>query len=55
MLADQIRSLNLGWTRLKTGTPPRLGDARSIDWAKFEPAVGRFLIRLPSPFMTEKH
>src|SRR5438874_9391659 len=29
-LADQIRGLGLGSTRLKTGTPPRL-DARSID------------------------
>jgi tRNA uridine 5-carboxymethylaminomethyl modification enzyme len=39
VLADQIRNLNLGWTRLKTGTPPRL-DARSIDWSKFEPQAG---------------
>ena len=52
VLADQIRNLNLGWTRLKTGTPPRL-DARTIDWSKFEPQDGD-----PDPtpfsFMTEK-
>ena len=39
MLAEQIRNLDLGWTRLKTGTPPRL-DARSIDWSRFEPQFG---------------
>jgi tRNA uridine 5-carboxymethylaminomethyl modification enzyme len=46
VLADQIRGLNLGWTRLKTGTPPRL-DARSIDWSKFEPQSGD---AVPTPF-----
>jgi len=39
VLAEQVRNLGLGWTRLKTGTPPRL-DARSIEWAKFEPQFG---------------
>ena len=46
VLADQIRNLGLGWTRLKTGTPPRL-DARSIDWSKFEPQSGD---AEPTPF-----
>jgi tRNA uridine 5-carboxymethylaminomethyl modification enzyme len=52
VLADQIRGLGLGWTRLKTGTPPRL-DARSIDWSKFEPQSGD-VEPTPFSFMTDK-
>ena len=52
VLADQIRSLGLGWTRLKTGTPPRL-DARSIDWSKFEPQSGD-VEPTPFSFLTDK-
>src|SRR5580658_492103 len=52
VLADQIRNLGLGWTRLKTGTPPRL-DARSIDWSKFEPQFGD-TNPVPFSFMTAK-
>jgi tRNA uridine 5-carboxymethylaminomethyl modification enzyme len=46
LLGDQLRSLGLAPTRLKTGTPPRL-DARTIDWSRFEPQDGD---AEPTPF-----
>ncbi len=52
VLAGQIRGLGLGWTRLKTGTPPRL-DARTIDWSKFEPQPGD-TNPVPFSFLTAK-
>ena len=46
LLGDQLRTLGLNWTRLKTGTPPRL-DGRSIDWSRFEKQDGD---PRPTPF-----
>jgi tRNA uridine 5-carboxymethylaminomethyl modification enzyme len=46
VLGDQLRTLGLNWTRLKTGTPPRL-DGRTIDWSKFERQPGD---AEPTPF-----
>ena len=45
-LGGQLRSLGLQWTRLKTGTPPRL-DGRTIDWTRFEEQPGD---AVPTPF-----
>src|SRR6266446_3651373 len=52
LLGDQLRGLGLQWTRLKTGTPPRL-DARSIDWSRFEPQEGD-AVPTPFSFLTER-
>ncbi|MBK9170393.1 MAG: tRNA uridine-5-carboxymethylaminomethyl(34) synthesis enzyme MnmG [Bryobacterales bacterium] len=46
VLGDQLRNVGLQWTRLKTGTPPRL-DGRTIDWSCFEPQDGD---PVPTPF-----
>jgi tRNA uridine 5-carboxymethylaminomethyl modification enzyme len=46
MLGDQLRTLGLQWTRLKTGTPPRL-DGRTIDWSSFDVQDGD---AEPTPF-----
>jgi tRNA uridine 5-carboxymethylaminomethyl modification enzyme len=45
-LGQQLRTLGLQWTRLKTGTPPRL-DGRTIDWSRFEEQPGD---SVPTPF-----
>ncbi len=51
-LGEALRQLGLAWTRLKTGTPPRL-DGRTIDWSRFEPQPGD---AKPTPFsfLTQK-
>lgn len=46
LLGHHLRSLGLQWTRLKTGTPPRL-DGRTIHWDQFEPQPGD---PIPTPF-----
>jgi tRNA uridine 5-carboxymethylaminomethyl modification enzyme len=46
LLGEQLRELGLQWTRLKTGTPPRL-DGRTIQWDRFEAQSGD---PVPTPF-----
>lgn len=52
LLGNQLRTLGLRWTRLKTGTPPRL-DGRTIDWSQFERQPGD-PVPTPFSFLTEK-
>jgi tRNA uridine 5-carboxymethylaminomethyl modification enzyme len=52
LLGDQLRNSGLRWTRLKTGTPPRL-DGRTIDWSRFEPQEGD-ANPTPFSFLTER-
>ena len=52
LLGDQLRTLGLAWTRLKTGTPPRL-DGRTVDWSRFEAQSGD-AEPTPFSFLTEK-
>jgi tRNA uridine 5-carboxymethylaminomethyl modification enzyme len=52
LLGNCLRSLGLQWTRLKTGTPPRL-DGRTIGWAHFEPQHGD-AEPVPFSYMTGK-
>ena len=52
LLGGQLRGLGLQWTRLKTGTPPRL-DGRTIDWSCFEPQAGD-AVPTPFSFMTDR-
>jgi tRNA uridine 5-carboxymethylaminomethyl modification enzyme len=51
-LGLQLRTLGLPWTRLKTGTPPRL-DGRTIEWSKFEEQPGD-PVPTPFSFMTDR-
>lgn len=51
LLGDQLRTLGLNWTRLKTGTPPRL-DGRTIEWSRFEAQPGD-AVPTPFSFMTD--
>ena len=52
LLGDHLRESGLQWTRLKTGTPPRL-DGRTIEWDRFEPQHGD-PVPTPFSFLTER-
>ncbi len=52
VLGLHLRALGLAWTRLKTGTPPRL-DGRTIDWSRFERQDGD-PVPTPFSFLTER-
>lgn len=52
LLGTFLRTLGLQWTRLKTGTPPRL-DGRTIRWECFEPQHGD-PDPVPFSFLTER-
>lgn len=52
LLGNQLRGLGLRWTRLKTGTPPRL-DGRTIDWSRFERQPGD-PVPTPLSFLTDR-
>ncbi len=51
-LGGHLRTLGLQWTRLKTGTPPRL-DGRTINWSEFEEQPGD-PVPTPFSFMTDR-
>jgi tRNA uridine 5-carboxymethylaminomethyl modification enzyme len=52
LLGQALRGLGLDWTRLKTGTPPRL-DGRSIDFSVFERQEGD-AVPTPFSFLTDR-
>lgn len=52
LLGHALRALGLDWTRLKTGTPPRL-DGRTINWGAFEEQKGD-AEPTPFSFMTDR-